>query len=58
MTAKEQKVIDALVMAWNAFLALPCEHGDDVTDFRHGIHVLQHQILARPTRRKLMGKNK
>lgn len=52
LTKMEQNVLDALVDAWNDFLELPVEHPDDVTEFRHGIHALQVQILARPTRRQ------
>lgn len=51
----ERAVINALVSAWNAIVALPGEHPDDITEFRHAIHHLQEKILARPTRRALMG---
>jgi len=55
MTPQERAAFDALVIAWNAFAALPTEHGDDTTEFRTGIHVLQRQILARPARRGING---
>lgn len=53
MTESEQIVLRKLVDAWNAFVALPVEHGDEVTEFRHGIHALQNQIMARPVRREV-----
>ncbi|WP_105430181.1 hypothetical protein [Neorhizobium sp. T6_25] len=51
LTQKEHDVVAALVEAWNAFLELPIQHGDDISEFRHGIHRLQEKVLARPTRR-------
>ena len=54
MTENENIVMNHLIEAWNAFLKLPKEHDDDLDEFRHGIHVLQTQIMARSTRRKLM----
>lgn len=57
MTPNEQRVMDALVSAWNAFLELPSEHADDITEFRHGIHRLQEKILARPARRQINRKS-
>lgn len=51
LTQKEQDVIDHLVRSWNAFLDLPIQHSDDITEFRHGIHRLQEKVLARPTRK-------
>lgn len=51
LTQKEQEVLEHLVKAWNAFVDLPIQHGDDTTEFRHGIHRLQEKILARPARK-------
>lgn len=51
ITQQEHEVLAALVEAWNAFLELPIQHGDDITEFRHGIHRLQEKVLARPARR-------
>lgn len=51
LTILEQDVIDNLVKAWNSFLQLPIQHGDDITEFRHGIHRLQEKVLARPARK-------
>lgn len=53
MTKEEREVFDRLVDAWNAFVCLPVEHADDNNEFRQGIHILQRQIMARPTRRAL-----
>lgn len=51
LTEKENEVMAHLVSAWNAFVDLPIQHGDDLTEFRHGIHRLQEKVLARPTRK-------
>jgi hypothetical protein len=56
MTAAEMALVEQLGHCWNAFLSLPVEHADDTTEFRHGIHALQHMILARPGRREMNGK--
>lgn len=53
MTPAERAVLARLIEAWNAFIELPIEHGDDVNDFRYGLHVLERQVLARPARRLL-----
>jgi hypothetical protein len=53
VTELEQIALGHLVQAWNAFLCLPTEHSDDIDEFRHGIHALQKQIMARPTRREM-----
>lgn len=50
LTPEEAAVLAHLVSAWNAFLSLPIQHGDDITEFRHGIHRLQEKVLARPAR--------
>lgn len=50
LTKQEQEVINKLAEAWNAFIELPVEHDDDLTEFRQGIHRLQEKILARPAR--------
>lgn len=51
MTEPEQIVVDALAVAWNAFLLLPMEHDDDTDEFRRMIHAAQEKVLARPARR-------
>jgi hypothetical protein len=53
----ELKVVDALAEAWNAFLALPTEHGDEQLEFRLAIHRAQHIILSRPASRALRASN-
>ena len=59
---KEKETIKNLTKAWNAFVAMyhsynedeldnqSC-HPDDVDEFRHGIHHLQHIIATRAMRR-------
>lgn len=49
----EHKVLNLLIAAWNAFVLLPIEHGDDLDEFRQAIHAAQEKILARPGRRFL-----
>lgn len=53
MTNLEKAALDRLIEAWSAFLLLPTEHADDVSEFRHGIHALQQMIMARPMRRQI-----
>ncbi|HEX7856040.1 MAG TPA: hypothetical protein VF503_20345 [Sphingobium sp.] len=53
LSPAEQTVFSALISAWNAFLLLPVEHGDDTLEFRQAIHRAQEKILSRPTRRAL-----
>lgn len=55
LTANERAVVEHLVAAWNAFLKLPQEHGDDTLEFRLAIHSAQEKILARPGRRQING---
>lgn len=47
MTEAEASVVDALAEAWNQFIRLPVLHGDDVAEFRAGIHRLQEKVAAR-----------
>lgn len=51
LSSEEAAVLDLLAEAWNAFTRLGQEHPDQSAEFRHGIHALQCQIMARPTRR-------
>ena len=53
LTDQEYAVLTLLAAAWNAYLELSKAHPDQDAEFRHGIHALQHQIMARPTRRML-----
>ena len=50
----ERAVLDKLAETWNAYLELSKARPDQDAEFRHGIHALQHQIMARPTRRMLL----
>lgn len=52
ITPAEDAILSDIVHIWDAFLNLPKEHPDDVSDFRRGIHDLQRIILARPARRR------
>lgn len=52
MTDEEAVVIDKLAQAWNAYLELPKEHGDDDAEFRYIIHTAQDKILGRVGRRQ------
>lgn len=56
VTDEEEKVIFLLGSAWNAFLLLEANHPDEQTEFRHGIHNLQHIILSRAGSRLLTTK--
>lgn len=51
LTADEVRTLQGLTAAWSAFLRLPQDHPDEVSEFRRGLHILQDQVLARPTRR-------
>lgn len=49
----EIKVVEHLVAAWNAYLLLPVEHGNDRPEFCHIIHRAQDHVLARSGRRQI-----
>lgn len=51
LTPEERKAMLHLVEVWNNFVKLPIQHNDDISEFRHGIHRLQHLLMIRPTRR-------
>lgn len=53
VTGAERAVLDKLSEAWNMFVALPVQHSMAQDEFCRGIHVLQNQVAARPTFRKL-----
>jgi hypothetical protein len=50
MTSDEQAALDLTVALWNAFVALPCHHPDDIAEFRHKLHDIQRLIMVRPVR--------
>ena len=47
----ENEVMDSLVQAWNAYVALPIQHTDDIDEFRSSLHRLQHLLMIREIRR-------
>lgn len=53
MTESEKHTIALTVELWNALVALPVEHADDIHEFRSHIHSIQHLVMARPVRRSL-----
>ncbi|MDK2757539.1 MAG: hypothetical protein KYX66_12465 [Blastomonas fulva] len=53
MTEAEKVVLQSLVDAWNAYIHLPQEHGDDLDEFRAIIHTAQNHIAARSVWREL-----
>jgi len=53
VTDQELRVVGLLGEAWNAFLAMPTEHGDERDEFRHAIHQAQHLVLARAGARQI-----
>ena len=55
LTPEEQRVLDALVEAWNLFMGLPYYHPDDRGEFRMHLHALQYLILMRPAYAALRG---
>jgi hypothetical protein len=50
LSPDERVVMDHLMAAWNAFTVLPSKHPDDVHEFRHAIHRLQHLVMIRQLR--------
>lgn len=53
LTDQERAVVTKLAEAWNEFVALPVEHGDDIDEFRSIIHAAQAKVLMRQGRRDL-----
>jgi hypothetical protein len=50
-TTQEERVLDGLVHAWNAFTQLDRQHPDEADEFRHHIHALQYMMATRVVRR-------
>jgi hypothetical protein len=48
---EEEEALDHLVKSWNAFIKLPVQHPDDLDEYRHSLHRLQHLIGMRKLRR-------
>lgn len=55
LAPEERAVVEALTQAWNLYVALPVEHGDDQDEFRRAIHAANAKVLMRPGRRELNG---
>jgi hypothetical protein len=53
VTDGERQVVAKLADVWNAFLALPVEHDDDIHEFRRIIHAGQDKVLGRAGRREV-----
>lgn len=56
LSPEESRVLDSLVLAWNAFNAmsartLPGHESDDIRDFRRAIHECQRIVAARAMKR-------
>lgn len=51
LTNKERELTEALGECWSAFEKLEEQHPSDHDEFIHHIHILQRQVMARPTRR-------
>lgn len=51
LTPEEQLVADALVEAWNRFVALSDKTPDQQREFNEGIHQAQVVLMQRITRR-------
>jgi len=47
LTENEQRVMDLLVEAWNAFCKLPIADDDDIMDFRKAIHDAERIMACR-----------
>lgn len=52
LTEGEQKVMDALVTAFNEFASIDRQHPDEMRDFTDGIHRLQDMLAVRIARRE------
>jgi hypothetical protein len=46
-------VVTKLMDAWDLFLMIPVEHGDDIPEFRSAIHDAQRQVFMRVGRRQM-----
>ena len=51
LNQQEGVVSDKLAESWNEYLKLEIQHDDDVEEFRHAIHRLQHLVMIRQVRR-------
>ena len=51
LTEKEQKVMDKLLNSYTAFLALPKQHPDEISEFGYAVHLIQGLLTTRIARR-------
>ena len=51
LTPDERLIVDAVVSAWNHFLALDVT-ADDARDFRDAVHTIQRLMAVRAMRRE------
>jgi len=52
LTTDEQNVMNSIVDAWHGYIRLESQHPDDIHEFRHAIHRLQHLLMIRHIRRE------
>lgn len=52
LNTDELEVIEHLVDAWNAWVALEVLHPDANADFSRAIHAAQYLVMARPVQRQ------
>ncbi len=53
LTEAEQRVLDLLTEAWNAFVALPEQHPVHGHEFMHAINAAKRIMMVRPVERAL-----
>ncbi|SFG08380.1 hypothetical protein SAMN05518801_10732 [Novosphingobium sp. CF614] len=53
LTMLEKHALELSAELWNAFMALPVQHVDDIAEFRHKLHDLQRIVLSRPAHRTM-----
>lgn len=55
MTADEERVVSALVVAWNEYMKLPRTISNDYMDFMRSVHECQRIIAQRVVARQFPG---
>ena len=50
LSSGEHTVMTHLVDAWDSYVHLPVQHPDDLEEFRHALHRLQHLVMIREVR--------
>lgn len=51
LTPQEQRVLNLLAEAWEAFQELPEQHPAHAHEFAHAIHAAQRLVMTRPMAR-------